>query len=620
MRLTSAHVRDFKSITDSGEVKLDREVICLVGKNESGKTAFLEALYRLNPLATGHRTMFDERHDFPRQRRMRERKTLGNLHPITATFELDDADVSAIEQQLGVGAVASRTVSRLRNYHNDRYTNVTVDETATVKHLVAEAGLAPDLAEGVSTVDALRKTLAAATEPTEGQQALAAKIGEFDPHQVARNMVAARMPKFLYFDEYNELPGRISIPYLQNVDEDDLTTSERTALALLRYAGVEAEDFDETNYEDRRAAIEGARATLTQELFEYWRQNTELRVDLDLDYKTSAEDVKRQPPFLDVRVENLRYGVTLNFGERSRGFQWFFSFLVGFSEYRDRDEDLILLLDEPGLGLHASAQDDFLRYIDEDLAQNHKVIYTTHSPFMVKATELERVRLVEDKDKVGTTVSNEALGVSRDTIFPIQAALGYDLSQTLFLAPDNLVVEGPSDMLYLTAISEHLRAAGRTSLDDRWVVVPVGGLEKIPSFVALLGAQLNIAVVVDGAAGGMQRLQDMIDKRVIEASRILPLNGITGTKAADIEDLFTEKFYVDLCNACGILDKTKAGDLPRGDRITIRIAKHLGVKRYDHYRPASYMTRQQGTWLPQLDEPTMVRFEQLFTEINARLS
>lgn len=43
MRLTSAHVRDFKSITDSGEVKLDREVICLVGKNESGKTAFLGA-------------------------------------------------------------------------------------------------------------------------------------------------------------------------------------------------------------------------------------------------------------------------------------------------------------------------------------------------------------------------------------------------------------------------------------------------------------------------------------------------------------------------------------------------------------------------------------------------
>jgi recombinational DNA repair ATPase RecF len=82
MKLKSAQVEHFKSITDSGEVDLAGNVICLVGKNESGKTAFLEALYRVNPQRTGHRLKFDERHDFPRQRRMRERKTLGTLRPI----------------------------------------------------------------------------------------------------------------------------------------------------------------------------------------------------------------------------------------------------------------------------------------------------------------------------------------------------------------------------------------------------------------------------------------------------------------------------------------------------------------------------------------------------------
>lgn len=320
-------------------------------------------------------------------------------------------------------------------------------------------------------------------------------------------------------------------------------------------------------------------------MFQYWSQNTNPRVDLDLDYKTPSKDAERVAPYLELRVENLRHGVTLNFGERSRGFQWFFSFLAGFSEYRDVEGDYILLLDEPGLGLHASAQEDFLPYIDQDLARNHQVIYTTHSPFMVQPTEVERVRLVEDKDKLGTTVSNEPLGVSRDTAFPIQAALGYSLSQSLFLGPDNLIVESPSDLLYLTAISEHLRDAGRAHLHDRWVIVPIGGLEKVPSFIALLGAQLNVAVVVDGAAGGTHRLQDMIDKRVIEADRVLPLTAMTGGKEADIEDLFTESFYVELLNASGALANVRPRALPKGNRIAARVAKHLGLKRYDHYRP-----------------------------------
>jgi predicted ATP-dependent endonuclease of OLD family len=53
MRLLSVRVTDFKSINDATEVAIDPQVTCLVGKNESGKTAFLEALFkRLNSLPT----------------------------------------------------------------------------------------------------------------------------------------------------------------------------------------------------------------------------------------------------------------------------------------------------------------------------------------------------------------------------------------------------------------------------------------------------------------------------------------------------------------------------------------------------------------------------------------
>lgn len=608
-------VRDFKSVTDSGLIRLDDDITCLVGKNESGKTAVLEALYRLNPTSTGHRGAFDERHDFPRQRRMRERKTLGRLQPITVGFDLGNADVAALENQLGAGVVKDRAVSVSRNYDNEYLVDVRTDEAAAVRHVIAAAGLDPDIADGATTMAALRTALASIAEPTEGPQQLANDVAQLDINASARDIVMRRMPTFLYFDEWSELPGRISIPYLQNAAEDKLEPQERTALSLLRLAGVEAEDFDESNYEDRRAAIEGARATLTSELFEYWRQNSELRVELDLDYKTAATDATKPPPYLDIRVENTRYGVTLNFGERSRGFQWFFSFLAAFSEYRDAERAVVLLLDEPGLGLHAAAQEDFLRYIEEDLSQNHRVIYTTHSPFMVQASKIDRVRLVEDRPKVGTQVSNEPLGVSRDTAFPIQApALGYSLSQSLFLAPDNLVVEGPSDLLYLTAISDHLRQVKRTTLDPRWIIVPAGGIEKVPTFIALLGSQLNVAAVVDGASGPTQRLQAMVDREVISADHVLTLNDFTGTKAADIEDLLGETWYVGLLRASGAIPKRKA--LPAGDRLVTRAAQLLGVARFDHYAPAAYFMRHQDEWLPKLDDAALDRFERLFERVN----
>ena len=48
MKLMKARVTQFQSILDSNEFDVG-EITCLVGKNESGKTALLNALYRLNP-------------------------------------------------------------------------------------------------------------------------------------------------------------------------------------------------------------------------------------------------------------------------------------------------------------------------------------------------------------------------------------------------------------------------------------------------------------------------------------------------------------------------------------------------------------------------------------------
>lgn len=95
-------------------------------------------------------------------------------------------------------------------------------------------------------------------------------------------------------------------------------------------------------------------------------------------------------------VQDTRHHVSTGLGSRSRGFVWFFSFLAWYSDVKREGADVVLLLDEPGLTLHAKAQYDLLRYFEQELKPDHQLIYSTHSPFMVDAAHFDRVRIVQD--------------------------------------------------------------------------------------------------------------------------------------------------------------------------------------------------------------------------------
>lgn len=110
----------------------------------------------------------------------------------------------------------------------------------------------------------------------------------------------------------------------------------------------------------------------------------------------------------------MHHEVTVDFDDRSAGFVWFFSFLVFFSQVKKiHGDNVVLLLDEPGLSLHAKAQAHLLRYIDEKVKPHHQVIDSTHPPFMIPSDNLLAARTVED-----------AVIADRDK--PIQV-LGHDL-------------------------------------------------------------------------------------------------------------------------------------------------------------------------------------------------
>ena len=620
MRLISAHVTDFKSINDAGSTEIEKDVTCLVGKNESGKTSFLEALYKLSSLQ-GRDAKFDELRDFPRRRRNAERNAIPEKQPISAVFELEQDDVDAIEGVFGSGCISSKRITVTKNYENTRNWSINYDDAAIMKHMLTGAGMDAQFAQGCLDLGAFLGKLKEA-EDLPAAAELYGTLKDRNIHTEIDDTLAKRLPQFLYFDNYSTLPGRFNITEIQKKAVEGMTPNEATARALLKLADVETGEFVQTDYEPRRASLEAAAAQISDMVFEYWTQNKSLSVQLDVDWvpvpKPPNANQPAPQPWLEIRIWNERHRVSLNFSERSTGFVWFFSFLTFFSAYRDSERKLILLLDEPGLGLHAAGQADLLRLIDELLAPNHQVIYTTHSPFMVRPDRFHRCRLVEDVDKVGTKISKEVLATTRDTLFPLQAALGYELSQCLFIGKDNLVVEGPSDILYLSIFSDHLRQAQRTGLNPRWVCVPSGGISNIPTFVSLLGAQLNLAVLLEVATGANQKIDNLVKIKVLEQQRLVSLTEFTNKPQSDIEDFFSEDFYLQLLRDSGGPD-LQAARLGAGHRIIKRIEAANGGK-FDHYAPAAYLLRNQARLLPQIDAATLNRFEALFTRLNPLLS
>jgi len=356
--------------------------------------------------------------------------------------------------------------------------------------------------------------------------------------------------------------------------------------------------------------------------------------DSSIEFDKSAADAVAEGDLatginLHVRSKGRR-GVSVPIDEGSHGFRWFFSFLVYFTRIQDihEDDDLVLLLDEPGSALHALAQADFLRVVEERLAPVAQVLYTTHSPFMVDANHLERVRLVSDDVAKGTIVTDRVLaGGDEDTVFPLQAALGYSIGQTLFVAPNALLVEGPSDLLYIKMWSRALEEAGRTALDPRWVIVPVGGVSKIETFVRLYGAnQLHTAALLDGTTKFEAQVEQLVATGQLEPRQVISVSTVLDDQAeADIEDLMPPDFYVELVRvafsrsaAAGLTaEALEDNGNPRLAKRVQAILKSWNFTGFDHLLPALELSKNPEQY--PLPNEVLDRAEKLFNAINACL-
>ena len=558
MRLVQARVQNYRSVRDTGWFNIEEAKTILVGPNEAGKTAVLEALHQIKP-PDGVKG-FDPLRDYPRKLYNADiqsgSREPGDIPVALARFALDPDDLAGLpaafagatysctkylDNTLGHSIEGGPEVLVFGEDVRKDFTRLAVHVDACAAESREDDEPAPstelhnvigDWTVGSTTIAGdrateLREWLDSVTslidESAELEDARHTRLLEHTriPEQraAALRRFFSRLPVFVYYSSYLRVRPNLHLRRFAERVEQDLLDDDRYDFGnkcLLKLLGFDARELanlgdapdpgdDEEAFEryrnqleERSIKLNAASVRLTNEIRSIWNPDPT---------RAEAETVVIQADgqYLKVAVQD-ELGVQIDVDQRSAGFQWLLSFfVVFFAEAEDAHENAILLLDEPGLSLHGLKQREFRQTISR-LAEGNQTLYTTHSPFLVGPEELDLVRVVEMTDRdIGTKVHTSVTANDPAALLPLQEALGYDLAQSLFAQQRNLVLEGLTDFWYVEATAELLRDAGVAKLNEKIALIPAGAASKVVYFATILHAQnLKVAALLDSDNAGEQ--------------------------------------------------------------------------------------------------------------------
>jgi energy-coupling factor transporter ATP-binding protein EcfA2 len=359
----------------------------------------------------------------------------------------------------------------------------------------------------------------------------------------AEKALTEMLPKFVFMDEYEYFAGTAYLDQVQSrSSQNQATPQDKALMTILSLAGLklaeQVQSAQQNDRTERQYELSDASATITKRLASHWKQLA-YEVKLDADGQQFWTFVKAPADKSLIKLE-----------ERSRGFQWFFSFDAKLMHETKGDlKNAVILLDEPGLHLHASAQRDLLARLEEYAAGN-TMLYTTHLPFMINLQEPDRIRVLNDSSE-GPVVTRNLTESSPEAKLTLQAALGMTGRYGMPLADRNLAVEGAHDYWFLTALSDLLARSGKPHLPADVVITACGGAAEVTYISTfMVGQELLVTALYDSDGEGRTAKDKFVKSWLTRyngtrAGALLlgDAMGITGDAA--IEDLFPESFYLE---------------------------------------------------------------------------
>ncbi len=597
MKALRFRVQNFRNINDSGWILLE-QVTAFVGRNESGKTTLLKAFHKFNPATPEPYDPQKEFPRDRYTRDYVAKGSKGGDWPVcSVAFAISDnlnAKISEVlepGQQPPIEAILTRyydgslsieyspsiednlltpepILTALNKFASSarRLQAPTPDQeeaTAPQRKVMAEWAISwqdrlkanHDLRNerGVELLTSLRNEVEGKSNPQTADMVETLQEAITSVRDVAvkgsvvsliNDLVKENIPVLIYFDNYGILDSAIWLPrFLQDLQNKPTDTHIRTINAMFKHVGLDPKEVtkfgqqnsqptpeqlaaDQRHKEERAIRLNSASNDISLRFSEWWSQRRhKIRYHADGDYfRIWIADDKR--PDVEIELE-----------ARSKGFQWFFSFYLLFLvESNEGHKDAILLLDEPGMHLHPTAQQELIDFF-EKLSELNQLIYTTHSPFLIDGEHLHRVRPVTEDETGHSRISAETWPKDRETIFPLQAAAGYAMVRGLFQHRKNVLVEGMSDFYYLHALSQKCGATNRITLPDDIYITPCGGTKLVGHLASLfLGQSVRPLVLLDGDNAGRTRRDALLKELYVKhESGILMLDDVIGRSGQEVE-------------------------------------------------------------------------------------
>lgn len=301
------------------------------------------------------------------------------------------------------------------------------------------------------------------------------------------------------FEDFGSLlPNRIDMEDI--LSGNDKVEGFKAAQNFLSLAQLDYSFFQQPSSRILKQKIENLNDSLTTNFQDFWQQsigrNNKIQIQFELDHYNSSYGDKAGKPYLEFWIKDE--GERLYPKQRSRGVRWFLSFYLELkASAKINHKQLVLLVDEPGVSLHARAQEDVLK-VFEDIKDKIQIVYTTHSPHLVEINKLHRVLAIQRDDLDSLRSTTRILDplrlttASPDTLTPLQSILGNPMAGESFSSKRiNLIVNDTGSFYMLNAIILLIGFKGKVC------VVPSTNVSSIPLLCnILMGWGIDIAVLL----------------------------------------------------------------------------------------------------------------------------
>jgi ABC-type Mn2+/Zn2+ transport system ATPase subunit len=603
VKYKSFRIRNFKGIKDTTVAfssVAGASVYTLVGLNESGKTTILEAIHSFSPdKATSELVGGDEGSGIPYPDRVPRHliSTFTGNVSVIATLS-----IGADERQVIFDEIAETT-------------KLVIDQTA----ISNEISFARN--QRFTNGDFQAATFSIVNPPkVRNRRQRSYRDMTEEEHRAVRDLLHARAPTIAYFPTFVfDFPERIFLTdrggavdrFYRRVFQDILdydghghvidrdiirrVRSDQLKVPWIQFFTMWTKDDDR---EKIQHVMDRASAAVTKLVFGRWNlifheetRGKELVISYDVleGERTDPRGIVTKTNEHDVFVTfQIRDGTRrFKVNDRSLGFRWFFAFLL-FTQFRASRKDskpILFLFDEPASNLHSAAQQKLLESFPEIAKDNHTLLYTTHSHYMIEPKWLEQTFIVTNRaDTPSTSVldavslDDESLDIRANTYrsfvnsHPTQTSYFQPILDRLQVVPSrfdlrraSVIIEGKSDYYLIRYAAEALGLADLPLL-------PALGAGTFGALAALhVGWNLNFVFVLDGDKQGKHEKTRYTKEFGIPSSRIATIDELC-PPLKEIEGLLDQQALIFVQGEMHLKGLPNKGEILRF--VQERLASH----------------------------------------------